>query len=197
MVVIINHTKLEVVIHLNWVIYLKKQKKYLYQKKETNKYMSESDLDIIVNSILKFADLQNSRDKDYIFDINKFSETTGKTGPYILYTYLRINKILNKYKFSINNFTDIIYNNYDRDLRIKILDLENAVQNAFINRKPNFIADYIYDLCVILNIFYQNNHISSIDDLEQLNNLLVTLSLANNIIKEMLNLLGIDIPTVM
>ena len=50
--------------------------------------------DKIVNAILKFADLQNSRDRDYIFDLNKFSETTGKTGPYVLYTYLRMNKIV-------------------------------------------------------------------------------------------------------
>ena len=52
--------------------------------------MSKSDVDKIVNSVLKFADLSNSLDKDYIFDLAKFSDVTGKTGPYILYTYLRI-----------------------------------------------------------------------------------------------------------
>ncbi len=64
-------------------------------KKEENKEMKEEDLDKIVNAILKFADLQNSRERDYIFDIQKFSNVVGKTGPYILYTYLRIQKILN------------------------------------------------------------------------------------------------------
>lgn len=62
--------------------------------KEDNKNMSEKDIDKIVNGIIKYADLQNGRDKDYIFDVEKFSNVVGKTGPYIQYTYLRINKIL-------------------------------------------------------------------------------------------------------
>ena len=56
--------------------------------------MSSSDVDKIVNAILKFADLENSRERDYIFDLAKFSDVVGKTGPYILYTYLRINKMI-------------------------------------------------------------------------------------------------------
>ena len=85
-------------------------------KKDNNNKMSENDINKIVNSILKFADLQNSRERDYIFDINKFSEVVGKTGPYILYTYLRINKIIENFDFNVNNLTNNIYNNYDRDL---------------------------------------------------------------------------------
>ena len=163
-------------------------------KKEENKTMPLSDIDKIVNSILKFADLQNSRDKDYIFDINKFSDTQGKTGPYILYTYLRINKIIEKYSSDINKISDNIYNNYDRDLRIAILDLHSSIDLAFKEYKPSYIAEYVYNLCVILNSFYQNNHIANIDDEIKLNDLLSILKLSNKIIKEMLNLLIIDIP---
>lgn len=172
-------------------------KQIFISKKETNKDMSEEDINIIVNAILKFADLQNSRDRDYIFDINKFSDTTGKTGPYILYTYLRMNKIVEKYESNINNLSDKIYNNYDRDLRIGLLDFESYINNAFKEFKPNFIADYIYNICVLMNSFYQNNHIANLTDSENLNDWISVIKLANRIIKEMLNLLIIDIPTEM
>ncbi len=169
-------------------------KEIFISKKESNKNMSEEDIKKIVNSILKFADLQNSRDKDYIFDINKFSDTQGKTGPYILYTYLRMNKIINKYSKNINNLSNNIYNNYDRDLRLKILELEDYISSAFKEFKPNFIAEYLYGLCVSMNSFYQNNHIDSLKDKEKLNDWISVISLANKIIKEMLVLLIIDIP---
>lgn len=172
-------------------------KSIFISKKESNKDMSDKDINIIVNSILKFADLQNSRDKDYIFDINKFSDTQGKTGPYILYTYLRMNKIVEKFSSNINNLSNNIYNNYDRDLRICILDYEEYLNSAFREFKPSYIADYIYNICVLMNSFYQNNHISNLQDMEKLNDWISVIKLANRIIKEMLNLLIIDIPTEM
>lgn len=165
-------------------------------KKETNKNMKIEDINKIVNAVLKFADLSNSRTKDYIFDLNKFSDVTGKTGPYILYTYLRINKILEQEK-NINKFTENIYNKYDRDLRIKLLEFTDSVTNAFDNRMPHYIADYLYNLCVCANIFYQNNHIINMQDEINKNDWIYILKVTNKIIKEMLNLLAIDIPTIM
>ena len=172
-------------------------KEIFISKKQSNQDMSKEDIDKIVNSILKFADLQNSRDRDYIFDINKFSETTGKTGPYILYTYLRMNKIIEKYDICVNNLSNNIYNNYDRDLRMLILDFENSIINSFKEFKPSYIADYVYNLCVLINAFYQNNHIKDLDDNTKLNDWLSVIKLSNKIIKQALNLLIIDIPTVM
>lgn len=169
-------------------------KEIFISKKESNKDMDSKDIDKIVNSILKFADLQNSRDKDYIFDINKFSDTQGKTGPYILYTYLRINKIIEKYDVDINKITENIYNSYDRELRLKLLEFEIAIKNAYTEFKPSYIADYIYNICVLMNSFYQNNHIANLDDKEKLNDWVSVLGLANRIIKDLLNLLIIDIP---
>ena len=170
-------------------------KETFISKKEENKNMSIEDIDKIVNAIIKFADLQNNREKDYIFDIEKFSDVVGKTGPYILYTYLRINKIIeNKETTTLNN---IIYNDYDRNLRLKLLELELSVNEAFKNRMPNYIADYLYDLCVIVNSFYQNNHVNNETDLEKQKNYVYILTLTNKIIKEMLNILVIDIPSVM
>lgn len=169
-------------------------KEIFINKKENNVNMSNEDINKIVNAILKFADLQNSRERDYIFDINKFSEVVGKTGPYILYTYLRINKIIENFNVNVNNLTNNIYNNYDRDLRIKLLDLEYFLNLAFKERKPNYLVDYIYDLCVYTNAFYQNNHIMNLDDETKRNDWLFVLNLTNCVIKEMLKLLAIDIP---
>ena len=172
-------------------------KEIFISKKESNKDMSSEDINKIVNAILKFADLQNSRDRDYIFDINKFSETTGKTGPYILYTYLRMNKIAEKYDTNINNLSNNIYNNYDRELRLELLNLEESIKSSFKEFRPHYIADYIYNICVLMNSFYQNNHISNLEDKEKLNDWVSVIKLANKIIKDMLNLLMIDIPTEM
>src|SRR5574344_145218 len=85
--------------------------------KESNKDMDPKDIDIIVNAIIKFADLQNSREKDYIFDVVKFSDVVGKTGPYILYSYVRTNKILKQYDITNYHLSHKIYNQSDRNLR--------------------------------------------------------------------------------
>jgi len=171
-------------------------KEIFISKKESNKDMSDEDINKIVNAILKFADLQNSREKDYIFDLNKFSDVSGKTGPYILYTYLRFNKILKEQELK-NNLTDNIYNKYDRDLRLKIVEFTNSIMQAFKERKPHYIAEYVYNLCVVCNVFYQNNYINSMEDETNKNDWLYILNLANKIIKEMLYLLVIEVPSVM
>jgi len=171
-------------------------KEVFISTKETNKDMSESDLDILVNAIIKFADLQNNREKDYIFDIQKFSNVVGKTGPYILYTYLRINKILEQEQLNVNELNMTIYNDFDRELRLKLLDLPTILNSAFNERMPHYIAEYIYDICVLLNIFYQNNHVSTAsDDIKQ--QWLALLTFTNKLLKDLLNLLAINIPTKM
>ena len=175
----------------------KEVKEIFISKKESNKDMDNGDIDKIVNAILKFADLQNSRDRDYIFDINKFSDTTGRTGPYILYTYLRMNKIVDKYDITNYEMSDYIYNDCDRALRLELLNFENSIINAFGEFKPNYIAEYIYNLCVLMNAFYQNNHISNLEDINKLNDWVSVIRLANNIVRESLGLLAIEIPSEM
>lgn len=165
-------------------------------KKESNKDMKEEDIHKIVNSILKFADLQNSRDRDYIFDISKFGDVVGKTGPYILYTYLRIQKIIEKE--SINTaLSDTIYGEVDRKLRLHLLGLEAAVTSAFLERKPHYIADFIYNTAVLTNTFYQYNHIEGLEDQKQKDDWVYVLILTNRIIKELLDLIVIEIPSFM
>lgn len=165
-------------------------------KKETNKDMLEEDIDKIVNAILKFADLQNSREKDYIFDIDKFSNVVGKTGPYILYTYLRIDKILRSE--SINRqINGMIYNECDRKLRLHLLGLEKALTSSFEERKPHYLVDFIYNTAVLANQFYQQNHITGLENEEKKGSWLYVLELTNQILKEMLELIMIDVPSFM
>lgn len=174
----------------------KEVKDIFLSKKEENKNMEDSDLDKIVNAILKFADLQNSRERDYIFDINKFSNVVGKTGPYILYTYLRIDKILKQESFN-NTLTDVTYNDTDRNLRLKLTEFNLSLKQAFKEYKPSYVADYIYNLAVLANNFYQNNHVISEEDIIKKNDWLFVLNLTNKMLKELLDLIIIEIPSVM
>ena len=117
-----------------------------------------------------------------------------------MYTYLRINKILkdNNYEYTDSKkLSNVIYNESDRNLRIKLFDVEDYVYLAFNNRNPFYVADYIYDLCLLLNNFYQNNNISSLDDEVKKSDWLFILSLSNKILKELLSLLIIEIPSKM
>lgn len=172
-------------------------KEIFISKKEENKNLSNEDLDKIVNSILKYGDLQNSKEKDYIFNMEKFSDTIGKTGPYILYTYLRVNKILKDNCYTQKDLSSKIYNESDRNLRMKLFDVEDYIYLAYNNRNPFYLADYVYDLCLLVNNFYQNNNISNLTDEENKNDWLYVLNLSNRIIKEVLDLLVIQIPSKM
>ena len=169
---------------------IKEVKQEFINLRPENKNMDEEDLDKIVVSILKFADLQNDLTRNYIFDIKKFSEVNGKTGPYILYTYLRIKKLLtsNDGKLSEN-----IYNETDRTLRLKLLEVSNVIDEAAKERKPHIIAGYLYDLAVIANNFYQTNHISNLEG-QIKNDYDIILSYNNKVLKTLLELLGIHIP---
>lgn len=166
-------------------------------KKETNKEMNEEDIDIITNAIIKFAELSNNREKNYVFDINKFSDVYGKTGPYILYTALRIRKLINDTKTTNNDISNIIYNDTDRNLRKKLLEVDEVIDKACIDRMPHYIADYLYDLSVVVNSFYQNNNFASCEDEVQLNDWANLLKLSYDVIEYLLDLLIIKIPSKM
>ena len=171
-------------------------KEIFLSKREENKTMTDEDLNKIVNAILKFADLQNARERDYIFDLNKFSNVVGKTGPYILYTYLRVQKIIESQSID-NVLSDNIYNDADRNLRLALTEFSLAINSAYNERKPNYIADYIYNLAVLVNNFYQNNYVLNEENTLKKNDWLYVLNITNKLLKEMLELIMIEIPTFM
>ncbi len=172
-------------------------KENFLSKKEENKNMNEEDINIITNAIIKFAELSNNREKNYIFDIDKFSDVLGKTGPYILYTALRIKKLIRDTNTTNNEVSNIIYNKIDKDLRMKLLDVSNVVDKAAEERMPHFIADYLYDLSVIINSFYQNNNFASCTDKVKLNDWKELLNLSYEVIEFLCNLLVMKIPSKM
>lgn len=175
-----------------------KETKEIFLKNEdyTTEY-DNADLEKIVGSIIKFADLQNNREKEYIFDIEKFSKTTGKTGPYILYTYVRTKKIVENNKSCIDNLSKTIYNVHDRELRLKILELNEILNYAFKTRMPSVVANYLYEICVLVNAFYENNHINNLEDKEKKRDWVTLLSLTLEIIKDLLDILVMEIPSKM
>lgn len=175
---------------------IEETKEIFISKKESNKNMKEEDIDIIVNSILKFADLQNNREKNYIFDIDKFADVNGKTGPYILYTAVRIRKLVENYKNKIK-LSNKIYNENDRDLRLKLLEVNDIVTRACNERMPHYIADYLYDLAVLTNTFYQNNNIMKLQDMNNKEDWISLLSYIYDVIEKLLSLLVIKIPSEM
>lgn len=175
----------------------KQVKDTLIANKEGLENSKEADLDILVNAIIKFADLQNNRERDYIFDIEKFSKISGKTGPYILYTYLRLNKILQNEDLSKIKLSSIAKTKTDRDLRIALLTLEKYFTKSVQESMPSYICEYIYNICNFANSFYENNRIKSQENQEIKNDWLYLTALTTKILKSMLNLLIINIPSVM
>lgn len=172
---------------------IKQVKEEFINLREENKDMDEEDVDKIVNAIIKFADLQNNLERNYIFDIKKFSGVAGKTGPYILYTYLRINKIISE---SNGQISDKIYSETDRALRLKMLEVSSVIDQASRERRPHYIADYLYELSVAANNFYQNNRVSDLTGTQK-DDFMTVLSFNNYIIETLLGLLGIKIPKAM
>ena len=114
-----------------------------------------------------------------------------------LYTYLRIESILEKENLEITNLSDEIYNDTDRELRMKILELENTLNYSYTTRLPSVLANYLYEMCVNMNAFYEKNHINNLEEKNKKQDWLFILELSNRIIKEMLELLSIKIPNKM
>ncbi len=162
---------------------------------KSNKEMDlekESDLDEIVNSVIKFADLQNNYEKDYIFDIEKFSKLEGKTGPYVLYSYCRFNKILKKFSGEKLEFFKESKNDFERNIKLKLINFAPTFMRAFVERKPSIIADFTFDLCLKLNNFYENNRLLDEANKKYLSSWLALIKLSLQILKQCLNLLVIN-----
>ncbi len=166
-------------------------KNMLKQNKEMD-LEKESDLDEIVNSVIKFADLQNNYEKDYIFDLEKFSKLEGKTGPYILYSYCRFNKVLNKFCSVKQELLSESKNDFERNVKMKLLNFAPTFQRAFVERKPSIIADYVFDLSLKLNNFYENNRLLDDNNKKYLSSWLSIINLSLKILKQCLNLLVIN-----
>ena len=163
-----------------------------------NPDLSEEEKDEISEIIgigaIKYFDLSQNRTSPILFEWDKVLNFEGNTGPYLQYTYVRINSILNKAeKFEHN--ADILVENtteLERELVSTIFKFPNAVIKAYETNRPNVIADFIYDLAKKYNSFYNNNKILNAETEELRNARLVLSEKVGFVLKQGLALLGIN-----
>ena len=140
---------------------------------------------------LKYADLMSNRQTDYIFDPVKFSSFDGKTGPYILYTNVRLKSILNKANLNSYKLTKI--NNQEmKNILLKILELPNVLNRSFNDKSLNYITDFLFELASLFNKFYGNFHILTEKNEEIKNSYLALCKLVYLVIHELLDVLAIE-----
>ncbi|MFT8352020.1 arginine--tRNA ligase [Clostridium saccharoperbutylacetonicum] len=152
---------------------------------------------IVGLSALKYGDLSNIPTKDYIFDIDKFSSFEGNTGPYILYTAVRIKSILNKAKEELGDFASEIKvpaTDVERDLMLAFVRFSSVVESTFKDKSPNRLCEFIYEISNLFNRFYHENRILTEEDKEKKVSWLNLLALTVNILETALDLLGMEVP---
>ncbi len=144
---------------------------------------------------LKFADLMNHRTSDYVFDIDKFSRFEGKTGPYLLYTAVRIKSILRKAKKSCITAGEIIApKEYERDLMLILNQIPDVLKKSEEGFAPNYLCDLAYNLAKEFNKFYNECHILREKDKLKQGSWLALAVLCLKELELLLSLLGIEIP---
>jgi arginyl-tRNA synthetase len=164
------------------------------EKKIKEEITGEERMDIankLAIATLKYADLLPFRKTDYIFDIGKFSSLDGKTGPYILYTLVRIKSLLKKANESDYELTNIS-NNEVKDLLVKLLQVDNILKKSKEEATLNYISDYIYEILSLFNKFYNNNNILNETNLDIKNTYLALSKLTYTVAHNLLNILAID-----
>ncbi len=149
-------------------------------------------------SALKYGDLSNQPSKDYIFDIDKFTSFEGDTGPYILYTIVRIKSILKKYEAEGGSVKDAKLDNPEnpamKDLMLGLTRFADAVESAARDLAPNRICAYIYELSNSFNSFYHGTKILSEPDQNKKESYIALLSITLKVLETGIDLLGFDAP---
>jgi len=147
-------------------------------------------------SALKFGDLMNQPSKDYVFDLDRFASFEGKTGPYLLYTAVRIKSILrkaNEQGLSVGPLIPPMSDN-ERSILLKLAALPDQLSNAFSQRAPHYLCDYAYDLSSAYSAFYRDHHILSEEDKKRQASWLELSRLSLSAVELVTNLLGIELP---
>ena len=163
---------------------------------------SEADIEKLVNQIaigaIKFQDLKNNIASGYVFELDDFAKFEGKTGPYIQYAIARINSILRKAgEANIKEGKIVITNKEERDLALKIAQLNAIVIRAHNEKEPRVISDYAYTLAQSFSTFYNVSSIMNAETKEAAASRLKLAKLVRDILKQLLYLLGIEAPEVM
>ena len=165
----------------------------LEDKLSDNVTNKEETLDILTSATIKFADLLPFRTTDYIFDIDKITSFEGKTGPYILYTMVRIKSILNKLKDSKFEIKDI-YSGTEKEIYIKIIELSKIINKCYIEKSLSYVCEYLFELCSLFNKFYGETNIINEENKDKKETYIALLNLIYNSCSSLLDVLAIKIP---
>lgn len=174
----------------------------MYKKIVDNRSIKEEDArataKIVGLSAIKYGDLSNQASKDYIFDIERFTSFEGNTGPYILYTTVRIKSILSRYKEEGGDIMDTLMikpaSDSEKALMIEAAKFNSVVVNAFDEKAPHKICSYIYELANAFNRFYHETKILTEEDEEQKKSFIALLVLVKDVLETCIDLLGFEAP---
>ena len=163
-----------------------------------NKIVDDSEVEATTAKIalaaLKYGDLSNQPTKDYNFDLERFAAFEGNTGPYILYTIVRIKSILARYGAWENLAIQESANASAQDLMLTITRLAPALETALKDSTPNTICAYIYELAGAVNKFYHETRILTEENKDLQKGYVALIGLAKNILETCISLLGFSAP---
>ena len=149
-------------------------------------------------SAIKYGDLSNQASKDYVFDVDRFTSFEGNTGPYILYTIVRIKSILNRYKEEGGSPEEgeILgaANDSEKALMMALSKLNAVIQPAFQEKAPHKICSYIYELANAFNSFYHETKILGEENEDQKTSWIQVLILTRKVLETCIGLLGFEAP---
>ena len=175
----------------------------MYHKiRESRKELSDEEArktaDIVGLAALKYGDLSNQAAKDYVFDVDRFTSFEGDTGPYILYTIVRIKSILEKYVQqggSLEGLSILPAQNPDeKALMLEISGFQSMIAGAEKELAPNRVCAYIYDLSNAFNRFYHETKIIAEEDETRKAGLIALLMLTKGVLEDCIDLLGFGAP---
>ena len=153
---------------------------------------------VVALAAIKYGDLSNQASKDYIFDIDRFTSFEGNTGPYILYTIVRIKSILNKYyglgKEETGAAIEPAHSKSEKDLMMELSKFNAMMENAFEESAPHKVCAYIYDLANAFNSFYHETKILSEENQVQKQSWIRLLVLCRDVLETCIDLLGFEAP---
>ena len=149
----------------------------------------------IALAALKYGDLSNLATKDYIFDLDRFSAFEGNTGPYILYTIVRIKSILSKYQGDVSAATiQPAANDAARDLMLALTRFADNLILCCRDSAPNILCAYIYELAGYANKFYHETKILTEEDPQKQAGYIALIDLTRAVLEQSIDLLGFSAP---
>ena len=149
---------------------------------------------IIAVAALKYGDLSNLATKDYIFDLERFSAFEGNTGPYILYTIVRIKSILSRYGGGTELPVVPADSASAKALQLTLSQMPEQLQMAYRDSAPNVVCAYVYELAQAVNQFYHETRILTEPDAGRQRGYIALIALARRAMEECIDLLGFSAP---